>query len=101
MLVFSCEGSVLIEIFAARKAGGKGRTRRKTAESSDEDDVIDSSKTPVPRTQRARGTKKKPVVSFSSDEDSDIELFEVDKASKFEMDKGSKKKKGNFFFYFL
>ena len=39
-------------------------------------------KTPAPRSQKARGAKKKPILSFSDEEDSDIELFEVDKTSK-------------------
>ena len=74
--------SLLISSFIARKAATRAKSRRKT-ESSDEDEIDGvEAKTPAPRSQKARGAKKKPILSFSDEEDSDIELFEVDKTSK-------------------
>ncbi|KAK3602734.1 hypothetical protein CHS0354_017179 [Potamilus streckersoni] len=60
--------------------GRKGRRGRKDNDSDEEN--IDENMTPLPRTQRARAAKQKPRPIFDSDEDSDIELFQVDKSSK-------------------
>ncbi|XP_053379231.1 condensin complex subunit 1-like [Mercenaria mercenaria] len=64
---------------AAHKAKPK-RGRRKT-DSSDEE-TGPGTDTPVTRTQHGRGAKKKPAAVFNDSDDSDIELFEVDKTSK-------------------
>lgn len=63
---------------AAQKA--KPKKGRRKVDSSDEDESENQSPV-VQRTQHKRGAKKKPTVFVDSD-DSDIELFEVDKTSK-------------------
>ncbi|XP_060583069.1 condensin complex subunit 1-like isoform X2 [Ruditapes philippinarum] len=64
---------------AAHKA--KPRRGRRKQDSSDEE-MEQSKDTPVTRTKHGRGAKKKPAAVFSDSDDSDIELFEVDKTSK-------------------
>ncbi|XP_052761140.1 condensin complex subunit 1-like isoform X1 [Mya arenaria] len=67
------------------KTPAKGKAKkggRRRVDSSDEE--LDAENlTPVPRTQKTRGAKKKTArPTFSDSDDSDIELFEVDKSSK-------------------
>lgn len=59
----------------------KPKKGRRRLDSSDEEPGPDND-TPVMRTRHVRGTKKKPAVVFNDSDDSDIELFEVDKSSK-------------------
>lgn len=66
-------------MFPAQKT--KPKRGRRRLDSSDEENGGDSP-TPAPRTQRGRGAKKKPAVVFNDSDDSDIELFEVDKSSR-------------------
>ncbi|OWF35443.1 condensin complex subunit 1-like [Mizuhopecten yessoensis] len=60
----------------ARK--GKAGRRTKKVISDSEDDDPQENKTPIVRRQTQR--KAKPKVSFDSDEDSDLELFDLDKS---------------------
>lgn len=69
----------------------KPRRGRRRVDSSDEEAENMSPSSALPRTQHGRGAKKKPTVVFNDSDDSDIELFEVDKTSK--------KKKGNLRWY--
>lgn len=69
------------------KAGGKtpakglrkNRRRQLDSDSDDEGDDFKENKTPAPR--RPTRQKAKPKLSFSSDEESEIEMFDVDKSS--------------------
>ena len=63
-------------------AGKKKKVRgRKKLDSSEEEGELENV-TPMVRSQRSRKPKKKPVLAFSDSDDSDIELFEVDKTAK-------------------
>ena len=75
-------------VFTYLAVKGRARKGRKKADNSDDEPDVENL-TPAPRTQKGRGAKgkKKPAVAFTDSDDSDIELFEVDKSSK--------KKKGN------
>ncbi|KAK3104798.1 hypothetical protein FSP39_010318 [Pinctada imbricata] len=67
---------------SGKTPGRRGRGRR-IAESDDDsvDGDFRENKTPPKRQQGKRGTKQKPKISFDSDEDSEIELFDLDKSS--------------------
>lgn len=79
LFINECKGLFL---FAAR--GKRGGQRR--LDSSSEEDFVDGveNTTPAPRSKRqpkGRQARQKPKVSFDSDSDSEIELFDLDKSS--------------------
>ncbi|KAL4220856.1 meiotic chromosome condensation [Mactra antiquata] len=77
---------------AAQKS--KPRRGRRRLDSSDEEEENLSPSTVAPRTRNPRSTKKKPAVVFSDSDDSDIELFQVDKTSKKNKDEVQQEEKG-------
>ena len=61
-----------------------GRRKTRRVVDSDDDSVdgdMRENKTPPKRQPSKRGAKQKPKISFDSDDESDIELFDLDKSS--------------------